>query len=182
MKILKMIAGMGLISLLVATSLALAGVNLNTASESELESLPGVGSKVAKDIMAARPYKSVDDLKNVKGMGDKKFGKIAPLVSVDGSTSSVAAAPMASAPVKSANAPTESHPASGKKKGDLLAQGEKINLNSASKDDLERLPGIGDKKAQAIIENRPFKAPEDVMKVKGIKQGEYKKIQDHITT
>jgi competence protein ComEA len=199
MNLIKKIAATWLISLLVASTLALAGVNLNTASETELESLPGVGSKVAKDIMAARPFKTVDDLKNVKGMGDKKFGKIAPLVSVDGSSTSGATAPVASAPTKAENVPTKvenapaqpatrsaapvaSHSNSGKKKADLLGQGEKINLNTASKEELERLPGIGDKKAQSIIEGRPFKTPEDIMKVKGIKQGEFKKIQDHITT
>jgi competence protein ComEA len=36
-------------------------------------------------------------------------------------------------------------------------------------------------KAQAIIDGRPYNAPEDIMKVKGIKQGEFNKIKDLIT-
>ncbi len=36
-------------------------------------------------------------------------------------------------------------------------------------------------KAKAIIEGRPYKTPEDIMKVKGIKEGIYNKIKDHIT-
>ena len=56
-----------------------------------------------------------------------------------------------------------------------------MNLNTASKEDLEKLPEIGPVKAQAIIEGRPYKKIEDVMKVKGIKEGIFEKIKDHIT-
>ena len=55
-----------------------------------------------------------------------------------------------------------------------------ININTASKDELMQLLGIGDKRADAIIEARPFQSIEDVMKVKGIKEGTFAKIRDHI--
>ena len=59
------------------------------------------------------------------------------------------------------------------------------NINTATKEELEALPGIGPVKAQAIIDyrtaNGAFKSPEDVMKVKGIKEGEYGKIKDQIS-
>ena len=58
---------------------------------------------------------------------------------------------------------------------------EKVNINTASKEELDALPGIGPVKAQAIIEGRPFKTIEDIMKVKGIKDGEFSKIKDMIT-
>ena len=48
-------------------------VDINNATEKELITLPGVGAKTAKEIVAARPFKTVDDLKNVKGIGDKTF-------------------------------------------------------------------------------------------------------------
>ena len=51
-------------------------VDINNASEKELTTLPGVGAKTAKEIVAARPFKTVDDLKNVKGIGDKTFEKL----------------------------------------------------------------------------------------------------------
>jgi len=51
-------------------------LDINSASEKELVSLPGVGAKTAKEIVAARPFKTVDDLKNVKGIGDKTFEKL----------------------------------------------------------------------------------------------------------
>jgi competence protein ComEA len=60
-----------------------------------------------------------------------------------------------------------------------------ININTATKEELDGLPGIGPVKAQAIIDyrnaNGPFKSPEDIMKVKGIKEGEFGKIKDQIS-
>ena len=61
-----------------------------------------------------------------------------------------------------------------------------VNINTATKEELDALPGIGPVKAQAIIDyrnaNGPFKSPEDVMKVKGIKEGEFGKLKGTIST
>lgn len=61
-------------------------VNVNTASESELETLPGIGPSTAKRIVADReekgPFESVEDLTRVSGIGEKKLESIAGLVSV----------------------------------------------------------------------------------------------------
>ena len=56
-----------------------------------------------------------------------------------------------------------------------------MNLNSADKATLEALPEIGPALAQAIIDGRPYTKIEDVMKVKGIKEGKFSKIKDLIT-
>lgn len=59
---------------------ALAVVNLNSASQSELESVKGIGPAKAKAIIAHRekngPFTQVDDLKNVKGFGEASVAKL----------------------------------------------------------------------------------------------------------
>lgn len=56
--------------------------NLNTASLNDLDKLPGIGPSTAQKIIDARPYKSIDDLKNVSGIGDSKFDDIKDLISI----------------------------------------------------------------------------------------------------
>lgn len=55
-------------------------VNLNRASEEELASLPGVGEKLAKNIVIYRTkhggFKSIEELKNIERVGNKKFNKL----------------------------------------------------------------------------------------------------------
>jgi competence protein ComEA len=54
-------------------------LDVNTASLPELLNIPGVGPVIAQRIIEARPFKSADDLRNVKGIGVKKFEKLRPL-------------------------------------------------------------------------------------------------------
>ncbi|MBO4781544.1 MAG: helix-hairpin-helix domain-containing protein [Lachnospiraceae bacterium] len=60
----------------------------------------------------------------------------------------------------------------------------RIDINSADVTELTKLNGIGEKRARDIIEyrenNGPFEKIEDIMKVKGIKQGIFSKIKDNI--
>ena len=58
-------------------------IDINTASQVELEALPGVGPVIAQQIIAGRPYETVDELIRVKGIGKKKMAKIRPLVKVE---------------------------------------------------------------------------------------------------
>lgn len=61
----------------------------------------------------------------------------------------------------------------------------KVNLNTASEEELKTLSGIGDTRAKSILEYREinggFQTIEDLMKVEGIKEGVFDKIKDRIT-
>ena len=53
-------------------------IDINTATEKELMTIPGIGHVMAARIIAARPFRSADDLKRVSGIGDKKYAQIRP--------------------------------------------------------------------------------------------------------
>jgi competence protein ComEA len=55
-------------------------INVNTASATQLENLPGVGPKMAAKLIAGRPYSSMNDLDKVKGIGPSMLKKLEPRV------------------------------------------------------------------------------------------------------
>ncbi|MDR3052763.1 MAG: helix-hairpin-helix domain-containing protein, partial [Coriobacteriales bacterium] len=61
-------------------------VNINTADAATLETLPGVGPATAQKIVQYRTangaFKSIEDLKNVSGIGEKKYAQLADSISV----------------------------------------------------------------------------------------------------
>ncbi len=141
-------------------------VNLNTATQAELEALPHVGPSLAQKIIAARPFKSVDDLKNVSGIGQSTFDGLKDLVTV-GTTKAVTT--------------TETKSETKAKVKETAVSKELVNLNTASKAALENLPGVGSSLADAIIAARPFKSVDDLKNVKGIGQAKFKKLKKHVT-
>ena len=71
------------------------GVNLNTATQEELLALPGVGPAKAKaiiDYRTAHPFKSVEEVKNVRGIGDHMFESLKGKINVGPMASSGSAA------------------------------------------------------------------------------------------
>jgi DNA uptake protein ComE-like DNA-binding protein len=51
-------------------------IDINSAPQAELESLPGIGPTLARRIIEGRPYRTVDDLLRVKGIGEKRLAEI----------------------------------------------------------------------------------------------------------
>ncbi len=142
-------------------------VNINKADIETLVKLPGIGPVKAKAIIDYREkigkFKSLDEITKVKGIGKKTMEKLEPYLEIEGDSAEV--------------------------KSSLSSEGEKaittkININTASLNELTLLPGIGEKKAQAIIKYREevgnFKSKDEIKNVKGIGDSIYKKIKNKI--
>jgi competence protein ComEA len=148
-------------------------VNINTAELAALEDLPGIGAATAKAIVDGRPWKSVDELDKIRGLGKNRIAALRDLVTFGDEPAHAAAKKAAAVTTAAKSSTTKAMP--------KTPLGQKVNINTAAKEELDALPGIGPVKAQAIVEGRPFKSIEDIKNVKGIKDGEFSKIQDLIT-
>jgi DNA uptake protein ComE-like DNA-binding protein len=70
--------------------------------------------------------------------------------------------------------------ASASQSSKTAANSEKLDINSATKEQLDALPGIGDAYSQKIISNRPYHTKRDLVTKKIIPQSTYDKIKDQI--
>ena len=178
-------------------------VDVNNADLKTLETLPGVGPTLAKKIVSGRPYSNLSDLAQVKGMGQTKanalkhhvtFGPGSGATTTKSAKKTHAKASSRSAGSYTTPSPTESttptltESSSSSKpsaSGSHLAPGQTVDINTASAEELDKLPGIGPSKAQAIVDYRnehgDFKSVEDIKNVHGIKESTFSKIKDYIT-
>jgi competence protein ComEA len=148
-------------------------IDLNTADQSELAQVPGVGPKMAEAIVDHRrlrgSFRSVDDLRGVRGVGPVTFDKLRHQFRV-GNPPPVEPTSAPQSPEPSpAPAPAPRPTATGSKK---VQPGEPpVNVNTATAEELQRLPGVGPVTANAILTARttaPFQSTDDLRRVKGI--------------
>jgi competence protein ComEA len=152
-------------------------VDLNTASQKELEALPGVGEATAKKIIAGRPYSSVGDLERA-GVPKSTVDKIGKLVTVGKATAAEKpATKKAEKPDKKAEKKAS---ASQSKSAAASAPTGPVNLNTASQKELEDLPGVGAATAKKIIAGRPYASVDDLAKA-GVSKGTIAKIGSLVT-
>lgn len=130
-------------------------LNINTAAEAQLAAVKGLTPDLAKKIIAARYFRSVDELAKT-GLTKPQIDAVRPFLTVGGGAGKW------------------------RKPAYRLAPGEKVNINSAELKVIEALPGIGRGLAGAITGGRPYARIEDIMKVKGLKQKTFVKIRSLI--
>ncbi|MBF0502186.1 MAG: ComEA family DNA-binding protein [Candidatus Riflebacteria bacterium] len=141
----------------VASAAAAFQVQVNTATKEDFDRIPGIGKTLAERIVEFRNnhgiIHSISDFLEVRGMTPKKLESFTPYLSLA----------------------TEASLTSGR-------QIKRLNLNLATKEDLDALPGIGPVLAGAILKTRiekgGFRSIDDLQDVPGLGEATYNKFAD----
>lgn len=133
--------------------------DLNSVDEIDLQLLPGVGPTLARRLIEHRPYRELNELDRVPGVGPETLTRLRPYLHVTAPPPSTMPPPR----VIRARAP-DPVPVGGKKKPPAA----QVNLNRASVEELATLPGVGPTLAARILEARPFARIDDLRRVRGI--------------
>ena len=142
--------------------------DLNRAERSDLEQIPGVGPKLAQAIVDHRAekgtFRTLDQLREVKGFGPATFDKVRPFLRVDPAPPEVP--DWDPVPVLERKKPAEVRASYATRK--MQPGDPPIDVNTATIERLMTLPDIGPITAQAIVDARPFRSMSDLDRVKGI--------------
>ena len=141
-------------------------VDINSASQADLEALPGVGAATAKKIIDGRPFSSVQDLSRV-GVSAATIDKLKPLVKAGRSAKTEPAKETKAAAAKEEKAaakPAKETKSETKASASAAASGARVDLNTASEKELEALPAVGAATAKKIIAGRPYSSVADLSK------------------
>ncbi|MDT8341200.1 MAG: helix-hairpin-helix domain-containing protein [Longimicrobiales bacterium] len=163
----------------------------NRASEEELDRLPGVGPRTARDLVRARdtlPFSSLEDLTRARGIGARTVERLRP---------HLALGPVPVSPGGRGGAPAGGRPAGPPRAGAAGTSGAALGVgpvagaeptpiwvNRASAQDLTALPGVGPVLAGRIVAQREqaghFRTPEDLLPVKGVGPALLERIRPHL--
>jgi len=169
-------------------------IDLNRATAEDLEAIPGIGPALAKRIVDYRqahgPFKQVEDLREVSGIGLPNLQKLKPYLGL-GSPEAMPP-PAGEAVITTGESLSGTYRESQEERLPGSKSGRKpktpdrvIDPNLASRADLETLPGIGPVLAQRIIDYRrahgPYKNIADLRKVSGIGRKKLEKMKPYLT-
>ena len=144
--------------------------DLNRAERSDFEQIPGVGPKLAQAIVEHRGekghFRSLDQLRDVKGVGPATFDKVRPFLRVE--PIPTPQSEFDPVPVLERKKPSEPAPVRMSNSRKLQPGDPPINVNVASIEQLLQLPDVGSVTAQSLIAARPIKSLSDLDRVKGI--------------
>lgn len=166
-------------------------LDLNRADRAELEQVPGLGPSLAREIADDRQkrgaFRSVEELRRVKGVGPATLEKVRAFVRVEAAAFPPDVVPATGEPLVLERRPAPSVPApypraagAGRK---LVPGDPPINVNTATAEQLMQLPGIGPVTAQNIVSARadkPFRSATDLDRVKGIGPKTLEKIRPFV--
>lgn len=168
-------------------------IDPNTAGEEDLDRLPRVGPSIARRIVEDRkangPYASVADLARVPGLGARTVERLAPHLALSpGRPASRAARPSSARTgpqVSPFSARTGTTGRSSPSAGRAGAPGPPLDLNRATAQELQQLPGIGPALADRIVafrtERGAFASPEELQEVSGIGAKTYARLAPLVT-
>jgi competence protein ComEA len=163
-------------------------VDLNRADHARLLQLPGVGESLARKIEDSRghygDFRTVDDLRRVSGIGPATLERLRPFVYVQPLEETDDDGPRPPI-VRPLAAPPKTNPPSRVtgKKAETLSQ--KVDVNRATAEELQRLPGVGAAMAARILatrEEKPFRTVDDLRRVRGIGAKTLERLRPLVTT